>query len=266
MYIPTLFNNEYEGINEIGRGGFCTVFKVRNVIDKKFYALKLFYDSKELYEKEMNALKIFKNKNITQLKGGFFDETNQGYCIVMELCDGNLRDILKKYKPKGLPINIIKKIFIQLNDALKAMIDIELIHRNLKPFNILIKYTDKNRTNFDIKLSSFKFSEYITEKIEEYEYDYCGTLNYMAPEVEKSYYNNKCDLWSLGVILYELYTNKYIFYSNNKEETRINRKKGIIKNETDNEMINKLIRKLIQVDIDKRITWEEYFKDEFFKN
>ncbi len=37
--------------------------------------------------------------------------------------------------------------------------------------------------------------------------------NYMAPEIEKNNYNNKCDLWSLGVILYELYTNNYIFYS-----------------------------------------------------
>ena len=45
----------------------------------------------------------------------------------------------------------------------------------------------------------------------------------MAPEIETLNYNKKCDLWSLGVILYELYTNKYIFDSNNPEESRINR-------------------------------------------
>jgi serine/threonine protein kinase len=263
-----LFNNKYECKKIIGKGGNSIVYKVLNITNKEFYALRFFSDykdSNELYEKEIVALKNIKNKNIIELKDNFYDEINKGYCIVMELCDGNLRDILIKYKPNGLPLNIIKKIFIQLNDALKSMmIDIGLIHRNLKPENILIKYTDNNRTNFDIKLSSFKFSEFITEEIKEY--DYVGTENYMAPEVENRYYNNKCDLWSLGVILYELYTNKYIFYSNNAEETRINRYKGIIKNETDNEMINKLIRKLIQVDIKKRIEWEEYFKDDFFKN
>ena len=266
MKNPTLFNNKYECKNKIGSGGFCTVYKVLNVINKEFYALKLFSgELYDLYEKEIDVLKNIKNKNIIELKDNFYDEINKGHCIVMELCDGDLRDILKKYKPKGLPLNMINKIFFQLNDALKSIIiDLNYIHRNLKPENILIKYTDKNRINFDIKLSSFKFSEFITEEIGKY--DNCGTQNYMAPEVEKECYNNKCDLWSLGVILYELYTNKYIFDSNNPKEKHINRYEGIIKKETDNEMINKLIRKLIQVDIDKRITWEEYFKNDFFKN
>ena len=78
-------------------------------------------------------------------------------------------------------------------------------------------------------------------------------------------YNNKSDLWSLGIILYELYTNKYIFYSNKKIEEINNKYKGRIVKETDNDMINELIRKLIQVDIENRMGWEEYFNDNFFK-
>ena len=54
---------------------------------------------------------------------------------------------------------MIKKIFYQLNDALKAMIDIDYTHRDLKPENILIKYTDNNKINFDIKLTDFGFVE-----------------------------------------------------------------------------------------------------------
>ena len=76
-------------------------------------------------------MKNIKNKYIIDLKEYFYDEINEGYCIVMELYDGNLRDILNKYKPKGLPLNIINKIFIQLNDALKAMRDKNYTHRDL---------------------------------------------------------------------------------------------------------------------------------------
>ena len=70
---------------------------------------------------------------------------------------------------------------------------------------------------------------------------------------------------SLGVILYELYTNKYIFYSNDKIEEFNNKFKGRIENKIYNKVINELITKLIQVDIEKRIGWEEYFNDDFFK-
>ena len=85
----------------------------------------------------------------------------------------------------------------------------------------------------------------------------------MTHEIETFHYNNKCDLWSLGVILYQLYINEYIFYSNNPEESNDNKKKEKSDKKEDNEKINKLIKKLIQVDIDKRLKWEEYFNDDF---
>ena len=262
--------NKYKKIETIGKGGYGTIYKVLDNKTNNFYALKFITivkndeEKKKDYEKEIEIMKNIKNKYIIELKDYFCDEANEGYCIVMELCDGNLRQILKKYHPKGLPLNIITKIFIQLNEALKTMINKQFIHRDLKPENILIKYTDTNKTNFDIKLTDFGFS---TNEINSsiHTYSIAGTPNYIAPEIETSHYNNKCDLWSLGIILYELYTNKYIFDSNIPIEREMNRYKGNIVKETDNEMINKLIRKLIQVDIKQRIEWEEYFKDDFFK-
>ena len=105
---------------------------------------------------------------------------------------------------------MINKIFIQLNEALKAMRENNYTHRDLKPENILIKYTDEKKINFDIKLTDFGL---LNNKIFSSIYNFSSkdSLNYMAPEIETYNYNNKCDLWSLGVILYELYTNKYIF-------------------------------------------------------
>ena len=181
----------------------------------------------------------------------------------MELCDEDLRKILDRYKPNGLPLNIINIIFYQLNEALKAMRAKNFTHQDLKPENILIKYSDKNKISFDIKLTDFGLStNEINSTINTF--SKAGTPLYWAPEVENLQYNNQCDLWSLGVILYELYTNKYIFEDNTKERTRDNWKNGIIKNEIDNEMINKLIKNLIQIDNTKRIKWEEYFNDVFF--
>ena len=262
-----IYNKKYQKKGKIGRGLNGIVSKVLDITDNKLYALKIIEDDNDEFEKEVEIMKNIKSEYIIKLKDNFYEE-NEGYCLVMELCDGDLRQILKE-NPKGLPLNIINKIFNQLNDALKAMIDIDYVHRDLKPENILIKYTDTdhNINNFDIKLTDFGLSkDQIHSSIKKYT-SKVGTKIYMAPEIEKGVYNNKCDLWSLGIILYELYTNKYIFDSgeNNPEKTAINRYRGKIVNETDNEMINKLIRNLIQVDIDKRIGWEKYFNDDFFK-
>ena len=261
--------NKYKKIETIGKGSYGTI--IYKISDNKnnIYALKFIpivkgdETIKKAYEKEIEVMKNIKNKYIIELIDYFYEE-NEGYCIVMELCDGNLRHILNKYKPNGLPLNIINKIFLQLNEALKTMKNKEFIHRDLKPENILIKYSDAKKTNFDIKLTDFGFS---TNEIKSsiHTYSIAGTPIYMAPELETFQYNYKCDLWSIGIILYELYTNKYIFYSNNKKIENDNRYEGKIGKQTDNEMINKLIRELIQVDINKRIGWNEYFNDDFFK-
>ena len=111
---------------------------------------------------------------------------------------------------------ILMNIFLNI-----ISIDINYTHRDLKPENILIKYLDKDKNNFDIKLTDFGLSSNeIHSSINEH--SIVGTkkymANYMAPEVEDFNYNNKCDLWSLGVILYELYTNNYIFDSDIQKE------------------------------------------------
>ena len=158
--ISNISKNTYKLIERIGEGGFGIVYKVLDKNDKKFYALKFIpkekiQEKEEVYEKEIEVMKIVKNKYIINLKDNYYDEKNKGYCIVMEQCDDNLKNILEKCKPKGLPLNIIKKIFCQLNEALKAMIKKGYIHRDLKPENILIKYNDNNKITFDIKLTDF---------------------------------------------------------------------------------------------------------------
>jgi NIMA (never in mitosis gene a)-related kinase len=149
----------------------------------------------------------------------------------MKLCDRDLKDILNEYKSKGLPLNLIKKIFIQLNEALKTMKEKGIINKDLKPENILIKYSDNNKTNFDIKLNNFGLSNNestINNFIKS------NTKDYTAPEIDKKNYNDKSLLWSLGVILYELCTNKYIFDADNPKD----REKII-------ELMEKLVKKQV---------------------
>ena len=56
-------------------------------------------------------MKNIKSEYIVKLIDNFYDEIYDGYCIVMELCDSDLNEILNKYKPKGLPLELIKKYF-----------------------------------------------------------------------------------------------------------------------------------------------------------
>ena len=151
-----IFNNKYEQKNLIGKGRTGIIYKVLDNKINKFYALKFISNIENIenfkkeFEKQIEIMKNIKNKYIIDLKDNFYDNINKGYCIVMELCDEDLRIIINKYKPNGLPLNIINKIFIQLNDVLKEMRAKNYIHLNLKPENILIKYTDTNKNNFDI--------------------------------------------------------------------------------------------------------------------
>ena len=100
---------DYQQIKIINSGAYGILFEVSEINnDKEHFALKMM--KKELYneyKKEIELMKNIKSKYVIKLKDNFYDEKNEGYCIVMELCDGDLRQILNKYKPKGLPLNII---------------------------------------------------------------------------------------------------------------------------------------------------------------
>ena len=92
-----------------------------------------------------------------------------------------------------------------------------------------------------------------------------GTELFKAPEVEYGKFSNKCDLYSIGVILYMLKTGEYIFEGKNKKETLLNKYNNKIKKETDDPILNNLIKKLVVNDPHERMEWKDYFDDPFFK-
>ena len=128
-------------------------------------------------------------------------EKNDYVYLITELCDGNLNDLLKK-KNGNLDITTIFDIIFQLNEVLKLMHSKEIEHTNLKPENILIK----NKNDIHIKLSDYKLTKNFininNSKFKNYRSDY-----YQAPEVYQNKRHEKSNLWSIGLILYNLYFN-----------------------------------------------------------
>ncbi|KAL0235455.1 hypothetical protein GEMRC1_002037 [Eukaryota sp. GEM-RC1] len=139
----------------------------------------------------------------------FYDyiETSKNLCVVTEYAHGDLYEIIDD--DKSLPEVEIRGIAIQLVSALKYLHDNRVIHRDLKPQNILIC------SNGCIKLCDFGFARALS-KSTIVARSIKGTPLYMAPElVQERAYDHTIDLWSLGIILYELFHSKPPFFTNN---------------------------------------------------
>ena len=175
--------------------------------------------------------------------------------------DGDLGTMLNKYK-NGMSSKQIRKIFLQLNYGLKTMINEGKTHRDLKPSNILFSYTNEKKNDFIIKLGDFGLA---TDLVSTKSASNAGTDLFKAPEVENGKFSNKCDLYSIGVILYMLKTGEYIFEGEILRDILNNKNLNKIKKDTNDPILNNLIKKLVVNDPHKRMEWKEYFDDPFFK-
>ena len=145
------------------------------------------------------------------------------------------------------------------------MVDNKIIHRDIKLQNILIKNDQNN--NYTVKLCDFGVSKQLAT-LSKQKGTFCGTNETMAPEIiEDKPYDNKCDLWSLGVVIYQLcfkqcpYNGKTPFALMNQ----INELKQNHFKKTNDQHLNDLIRKLLKPNPDERLTWDQYFNHPFFK-
>jgi surface protein len=121
----------------IGKGEFGICYKAKDE-NNKLYAIKIMnIQNKDVAFKEIKILKKMKSKYSVEFIESI--EKDDNIYIVMELCDGDLNDLLIN-KKGNLDMVTIIKIMNQLNEVLKLMHSKKIIHRNLKPENILIKY------------------------------------------------------------------------------------------------------------------------------
>ena len=202
--------------------------------------------------------------NSVEIYGHF--ETEEFFIIVMELCDDTLFHELAKTK-NGFNAKEIREILLQLNNVFRIMNENNIVHRDIKLNNILVKYLNEEKTKFKVLLSDYGVSNQLGSIAKKYR-THAGTQIIMAPEIlNGEEYNNKCDLWSLGVIIYQLYTKKlpYNGYLDNEILKKIDQLGQSVLEVIKDKKLKDLISKLLVKDPAKRISWKQYLEHNFFR-
>ncbi|TVU15955.1 hypothetical protein EJB05_39500 [Eragrostis curvula] len=201
---------DYHIIELVGEGSFGKVYKGRRKHTRQTVAIKFILKhgntDKDIHNlrQEIEILRKLKHKNIIEMIDTF--ETPQEFCVVTEFAQGELFEVLKD--DKCLPEDQVQAIAKQLVEALYYLHSNRIIHRDMKPQNILI---GKGSV---VKLCDFGFARAMSANTVVLR-SIKGTPLYMAPElVREQPYNHTVDLWSLGVILYELFVGQPPFYTN----------------------------------------------------
>nr|CAN74245.1 hypothetical protein VITISV_014419 [Vitis vinifera] len=200
----------YHVIELVGEGSFGKVYKGRRKFTGQTVAMKFILkhgkSEKDIQNlrQEIEILRKLKHENIIEMLDSF--ETPQEFCVVTEFAQGELFEILED--DKCLPEEQVQAIAKQLVRALHYLHSNRIIHRDMKPQNILIG------AGSIVKLCDFGFARAMSTNTVVLR-SIKGTPLYMAPElVREQPYNHTADLWSLGVILYELFVGQPPFYTN----------------------------------------------------
>ena len=263
----------YKKIKDLGSGSYGSVYQAKNIVMDNIVAIKVIekvqdnmVDDLEI-KNEINILKSLSHPNIVKIYE-FFD-TVLYYYIVTEYCKkGELFSYIKnKYSEKQLAV-----LFYQVFSGLCYLHEKKILHRDLKLENLMVSEIEKDiitgEEYFWIKIIDFGtakiFEKNKTEKA------VIGSSYYIAPEVLKQRYNEKCDTWSVGVILYMTLVGVAPFDGRTDEDI-IRRIKIGKYNKNDirfiehSEEVKDLVYKLLEKNIDKRLSAKEALNHPWFE-
>jgi len=204
-------SDEYHRLELIGEGSYGKVYKGRRKFAGQIVAMKFIIKAGKVerdlrnLRQEISILRTLRHENIILLLDWF--ETQDEICVVTEYGQGELFEILED--DGRLPEDIVRNIARQLVRALHYLHSNRVIHRDMKPQNVLIG------AHGTVKLCDFGFARSMSNKTAVLT-SIKGTPLYMSPEiVQELPYNYTADLWSLGVILYELFVGQPPFFTTN---------------------------------------------------
>lgn len=247
----------------IGRGAFSVVYKGTDITTGDKVAIKeIFYKNftkieKEHLQTEIEIMKKVNHKNIIKLIDVITKSNENSVYIITEFCDrGTLHDLLYEHD-KNLTEEKIQNYTKQLAEGLRYLQSFNVVHRDLKLTNILL-----TKDNI-IKIADFGFAKEANDN--SLMKTLCGSPGFMAPEILFHYkYNNKSDLWSLGMIVYHLIykAHPYDPVSNIVELTHKIKNVKITypyRRDVSDDCIS-LIKSLLVINPLKRISWNDFYR------
>lgn len=210
----------YRILRLLGEGGMGQVFEAEHTLLGRRVALKLLRpeyavkrDAVRRFFQEARAVNTIGHKNIVDVTDFVELPTGETF-IIMELLQGKDLGDLQRESPEPIPLHQAMRISLQICDALEAAHEKEIIHRDLKPDNIFVI---DHMANLTVKLLDFGVAKLLRNEEGSDSYQTAvgaviGTPAYMSPEQAAGIpVDNRSDIYSLGAILYELFTGHPVF-------------------------------------------------------
>jgi len=215
--VPEGVESKYTMGREIGRGGFSIVYDGTSKATGKKVAIKVIDKKKQdgeqlvLLQREIDIMKRLKHPNIVALYDVFDDPTH--ISLVLEyVSGGELYDEI--VKRGSFTESDACTVLRQVLSATEYLHENGIAHRDLKPENLLIS---SESGGLQVKIADFGLSKDFSDSAAMT--TCCGSPSYVAPEVlQQGMYNNSCDIWSIGVILYVLLSGFLPFFGETQEE------------------------------------------------
>ncbi|WP_372367288.1 bifunctional serine/threonine-protein kinase/formylglycine-generating enzyme family protein [Candidatus Uabimicrobium sp. HlEnr_7] len=226
-FIGKVIDNKYKVIELLGKGGMGSVYKVEHLLLKKYFAVKILHSdllksevNKKRFFREAQLCMSFNHENILPIRE--FNEVNGNPYFTMDYSHGSsLKSMMEEAK---LPEARIISIMRQVLSALQVAHSKGIIHRDLKPENIFIEIRDEKYHALLLDFGIAKIYEKDSDNTQLTGKHTIGTPYYMAPEQARGEeLDARSDLYSLGIIFYEMATGKIPFKGSTHVDTLVSR-------------------------------------------
>ena len=249
-------------LSVLGRGFYGKVMLVQNKVNNHLYALKTIHKAKLIQSKKVHTV-FNEKKSLMSVKHPFIVnlsftfQTPSKFYLGLEYVPGG--ELFRYMQMRGkLPIEQVRFYAAEIGIAISYLHKNGIIYRDIKPENILLD------EGGHIKLTDFGLSKPL--EAGKTTSTFCGTVDYLAPEVvKKEPYTQMVDWWSYGILIYEMIYNETPFHDENRLKTFINIEKEdpYFPNDVD-PIVKDFIMRLLEKDPTKRQTFDQLRNHKFW--